>query len=103
MAAATKATNAPSHANRGPASRANVPTTPWRPRWPSAYSAMMSGRLQATRNTSHATRNAPAPSGPALEAAMRGKRQMLPVPTAMPSTLRTSAHRDENRSWAAAT
>ena len=28
---------------------------------------------------------------------MRGKRQMLPVPTAIPSTLSSNAHLDENR------
>jgi len=40
---------------------------------------------------------APAPSLPLLVAAMRGKRQMLPVPTAMPSTLSSNPHREEKR------
>src|SRR5690606_19314443 len=42
---------------------------------------MMSGTDPSSRKTTHATRKEPPP----LEAATRGKRQMLPVPTAMPS------------------
>ena len=97
IAVATKPTKAPIHANFSPATLANVPTTPIRPFRPRAYSAIISGMLQSKRNVTHAMRNAPAPSSPPLRAAMRGNRQMLPVPTAMPSTLRMRPRREEKR------
>jgi len=93
MAVATNATNAPIQAKRLPAAFMNDPTTPRRPCRPSAYSAIISGMLQTNRNTIQAIRKAPAPSAPPFWAAMRGKRQMLPVPTAMPSTLSSKPRR----------
>ena len=57
----------------------------------------MSGILHKKRNIIHAIRKEPAPSSPPLEAAIRGNRQMLPVPTAMPRALTKNANRDENR------
>jgi hypothetical protein len=46
-----------------------------------ANSTRISGIDQSSRNTNQATRNEPPP----FVAATRGNRQMLPVPTAMPS------------------
>ena len=54
----------------------------------------VSGTDQARRKTTHATRNDPPP----LLAAMRGKRQMLPVPTAMPRVATSSPQRLANTS-----
>ncbi len=90
IAVATNATHAPIHAKPGPIVRAKAPTGPRRVPLPIANSAMMSGTDQARRKTAQATRNEPPP----LDAAMRGKRQMLPVPTAMPSMARSIPHRE---------
>ena len=98
MAVATNPTKAPIQANRSPAILAKVPTTPIRPFRPSAYSAMISGMLQMNKKMSQATRKAPAPSPPLLLAAIRGNRQIFPVPTAIPRTLRISPSRVEKRS-----
>lgn len=59
-----------------------------------ANSTMRSGTDHAKRNTTHATRNEPPP----LFAAIRGKRQMFPVPTAMPSMARSIPQRDVKNS-----
>ena len=49
------------------------------------------------RNMTQATRNAPAPSSPPFEAAIRGNLHILPVPTAIPNALTKKANRDEKR------
>ena len=49
------------------------------------------------KNMIQATRNAPAPSSPPFEAAIRGNLHILPVPTAIPNALTKKANRDEKR------
>ena len=81
IATATHATHAPIHANLGPIVWMNDPIVPWRVRFPIPNSRTRSGTDHMSRKTAHATRKEPPP----FEAAMRGKRQMFPVPTAIPS------------------
>src|SRR5665811_2327286 len=88
MNVATNATHVPIQAKPLPSVSVNAPTGPLRVPFPMANSRMMRGTDHAMRNTTHATRNEPPP----LVAAMRGKRQMLPVPTAMPSMARSIPH-----------
>src|SRR5690606_5823111 len=57
-----------------------------------ANSTRISGTDHSSRNTTQATRNDPPP----FVAATRGKRQMLPVPTAMPSMATIIPQRVEN-------
>jgi hypothetical protein len=57
-----------------------------------ANSTRISGIDQRRRKTTHATRKEPPP----LDAAIRGNRQMLPVPTAMPSMASIIPQRLEN-------
>jgi hypothetical protein len=64
---------------------------PTRAAFPIENSTISRGTDQINRKTTHATRNEPPP----LAAAMRGKRQMLPVPTAIPSMASIIAHREE--------
>ncbi len=92
MAVATKATNAPIHAHLGPIIVMNALTGPLLVFRPRPNSTRMRGMDQANRNTTHATRNDPPP----LVAATRGKRQMFPVPTAMPSMASIIPRRDPN-------
>ena len=94
IAMATKAMNAPIHAHRGPIIWMNAPTGPVRVFRPMPNSTRMSGMDQRNRNASQATMNSPPP----FCAAMRGKRQMFPVPTAMPSMASIITQRDENTS-----
>ena len=42
-------------------------------------------------------RKLPAPFSPPLEAAIRGKRQIFPVPIAIPKALSKKVKREENR------
>ena len=78
---ATHATHAPIQANFGPIVLTKDPIAPRRVPFPIPNSRMRSGTDHSSRNTAHATRKLPPP----FEAAMRGKRQMFPVPMAMPS------------------
>jgi hypothetical protein len=57
----------------------------------------MRGMLHKNKNISHAMRKLPAPFSPPLEAAIRGKRQILPVPIAIPKALSKKVKREENR------
>jgi hypothetical protein len=52
--------------------------------------------LQRKRNVIQATRKAPAPSSPAFEATILGKRHILPVPTAIPKALSKNVNLLEN-------
>ena len=94
IATATQATHAPIHANLGPIVWMNEPMVPRRVPFPIPNSRISSGTDQRSRKTAHATRKVPPP----LEAAMRGKRQMFPVPMAMPSMARSMPQRDVNTS-----
>ena len=58
--------------------------------FPIPNSRIRSGTDHRSRNTAHATRKEPPP----FEAAMRGKRQMLPVPMAMPSMASSMPQRE---------
>ena len=97
MPVETKATKLPIQANLFPRLFTKIPTTPDRCFFPSVYSAMMRGMLQRKRKIIQANKNAPAPFSPDDCAAILGKRQMFPVPTAMPMALRISPHREEKR------
>ena len=90
IAIATHATQAPIHANFGPIVLMNDPMVPRRVPFPIPNSRISSGIDQSSRNTAHATRKLPPP----FDAAMRGKRQMFPVPIAMPSMARSIPQRD---------
>ncbi len=90
IAVATKAIQAPIQANPGPSVLTKAPIAPERVPLPMPNSRMRRGTDQARRKTTQATRNDPPP----LVAAMRGKRQMLPVPTAMPSMARSMPQRE---------
>ena len=93
IAVAVNATQAPIHANFSPTSRAKAPIGPQRDSRPIANSTRISGIDQSSRNTTQAIRNDPPPFVPAT----RGKRQMFPVPTAMPSMTSMVLQREENR------
>jgi len=97
MAVETKPTNPPKNANGFPIKWAKAPTVPLRDWRPNTYSAMMSGMLHKKRNIIHATRKEPAPFSLPLVATIRGKRQILPVPTAIPRALIKKVNRDEKR------
>jgi len=90
MAVAVQATQAPIQPNFRPAVSATAPTGPLRVPFPSPNSRMRSGTDQRSRKTTHATRKEPPP----LLAATRGKRQMFPVPTAIPSMARSIPQRE---------
>ncbi len=92
IAVAQKATQAPIHARPRPNRTAKAPIGPRRAARPIANSTNSSGTDQRSRNTTQAIRNEPPP----LVAASRGNRQMLPVPTAMPSMTSSVPQRDEN-------
>ena len=53
--------------------------------------------LHMNKNMIQATRNAPAPSSPPFEAAIRGNLHILPVPIAIPNALTKKANREEKR------
>jgi hypothetical protein len=91
IAIATKAMNAPIHARFSPCVFTKAPIGPRRVIRPRPNSTSTRGIDQVTRQTAQATRNSPPP----LVAAMRGKRQMLPVPTAMLSMASIMAQREE--------
>ena len=94
IAVATNATKTPIQAKRLPSNVAKEPTGPKRVLFPIPNSAMISGTLQRKRKMTHGMRNDPPP----FAAAMRGKRQMFPVPTAIPITEITNPQRELNRS-----
>ena len=70
---------------------ANAPIGPLRDAFPIANSHRSSGIDHEIRKIAHGTRNAPPP----FVAAIRGKRQMFPVPTAIPSIAMSIAQRLE--------
>ena len=94
IAIVTNATHAPIHAQRGPINCTKAPIGPVRVCRPTPNSTMISGIDHSSRNTAQATRNSPPP----FCAAIRGNRQMFPVPTAMPSMASNISQRDENAS-----
>ena len=67
---------------------------PRRELFPSANSASTSGIAHRNRKITHGIRNSPPP----FCAAIRGKRQMFPVPTAIPIVARRTPQREVNRS-----
>jgi hypothetical protein len=79
MSVEQSATHAPIHAKRGPITSVKAPIGPRRVAFPIANSHSRSGTDQLIRKIAHGIKNEPPP----LVAAMRGKRQMFPVPTAM--------------------
>ena len=84
-------TKPPIQANFSPASDANVPIGPRRAPRPRPNSAIRRGRDHATRKTIHGMRKA----APPFCAAILGKRQRLPVPTAIPRPATITAPREE--------
>src|SRR5688500_5911242 len=92
MNVAQRATHAPIQAQRSPIRVANAPIGPRRAAFPIANSTRSSGTLHVSRKIAHGIRNVPPP----LVAAIRGKRQMLPVPTAIPSMTSSIPYRFEN-------
>ncbi len=91
---ATKATKAPIQAQPGPMSRAKATTGPARTLRPKPNSTRRRGIDHRNRKMTQGIRNSPPP----FWAAMRGKRQMLPVPTAIPSMTSIMPRREPNRS-----
>jgi hypothetical protein len=69
---------------------AKAPTVPFRVPFPIPNSRIRRGTDQRRRKTAQATRKEPPP----FDAAMRGNRQIFPVPTAMPSMARSIPHRE---------
>ncbi len=94
IAVAHHPTQAPIQANLLPMSLPNAPTVPSRVDLPMANSTRISGTDHARRNTTQANRKLPPP----FVATIRGKRQMLPVPTAMPSMASIIPQRDAKTS-----
>src|SRR5512134_3126944 len=92
MNVAQRAIQAPIHAQLPPISVANAPTGPRRAAFPIANSTSNRGTLQASRKIAHGMRKVPPP----FVAAMRGNRQMFPVPTAIPSMTSSIAQRVVN-------
>ena len=97
MAVATKPINPPKNANGLPIKCAKAPIVPFLEVRPITYSTIIRGMLHINKNMIQATRNAPAPSSPPFEAAIRGNLHILPVPTAIPNALTKKANRDEKR------
>lgn len=97
MAVETKATKLPIQAFFRPRAFKNTPVTPILYFLPKAYSAMIKGMLHRKRQMIHASKKAPDPSIPPFCAAIRGNRQILPVPTAMPRALSRNPILEENR------
>ena len=95
IATAQNATQAPIQAQRGPIIRMNAPTGPVRVMRPAPNSTRMSGMDHSSRKTTQVTRKEPPP----FCAAIRGNRQMLPVPTAMPSMASIMSQREEKDCW----
>ena len=93
IALATHTTNAPDQAQRGPARATNERIGPERVFRPRPSSSRISGTDQRKRKAIQAMRNSPPP----FLAAIRGKRQMFPVPTAMPSMASIMAHLEPKR------
>ena len=97
MAIAVNVIKAPIQANLLPAAFITVPTTPFRACIPRAYSPIINGMLQMKRKRIQTTINAPPPSSLPFCATILGKRQMFPVPIAIPSALNKKPYRVENR------
>src|SRR5688572_11190428 len=85
------ATHAPIHVQLLPNRTVKAPIGPRRAPFPIANSQMRRGTDHATRKMTHGIRKVPPP----FVAAIRGKRQMFPVPTAMLSMAIMSAQRLE--------
>ena len=96
MAVAHSATQPPIQPEPRPTSFSKAPTAPRPARLPKENSTIISGTDQSSRKTTQATRKLPPP----FVATMRGKRQMLPVPTAIPRVARISPQRLPNCSRA---
>ncbi len=94
IAVAHHPTQVPIQANRRPTSLPKAPIVPERVALPRANSTRISGMDQASRKTTQAMRKLPPP----FVATMRGKRQMFPVPTAMPSMASIIPQRDAKTS-----
>ena len=92
MNVAHSATHAPIQAQRSPIMVANAPIGPRLAAFPIANSTRRSGTLHVSRKIT--TRSATFP--PPFVAAIRGKRQMFPVPTAIPSMTSSIPQRFEN-------
>ena len=92
MAEVTSTQKAPIQAQRGPSTSINVRIGPDRVLRPNPNSTSTSGIDHSSKKTIQATRNSPPP----FFAAMRGKRQILPVPTAMPSMASIMPSRELN-------
>src|SRR5690625_4272635 len=97
MAVATKPMNAPIQPYLLPINLMKDPITPFRPYRPIPNSAIIRGMENKNRQQTQAIKKAPPPSSPPFCATMRGKRQIFPVPTAIPSTLRISPSLEEKK------
>lgn len=86
------ATNRPRNDVPAPNTDANAPTGPRRMRRPNPNSTMSRGIDHVKRKMAHGMRNVPPP----LAAMTRGKRQMFPVPIAIPRAAKISPSEDEN-------
>ena len=87
-------TKPPIHAVRRPIKALKAPIGPRRAPRPKPNSAISRGMDQRNSASSQGMRKEPPP----FSAATRGKRQRLPVPTAMPMPARMTPHREVNRS-----
>lgn len=94
MAVDTKTIHAPIHPKRLPAVFEIAPTGPIRVDFPIANSAIINGTDQIRRNITHGIRKEPPP----FCATILEKRQILPVPTAIPIVAIINAQRDEKNS-----
>src|SRR5688572_22240341 len=92
MNVAQRTTQAPIQAQLRPIRVAKAPIGPRRAALPMANSTRSRGTLQVSRKIAQGIRNVPPP----LVAAIRGKRQMFPVPTAIPSMTSSIPQRLEN-------
>lgn len=97
MAVATKVMNEPIHANFLPAVAITDPMTPFLLLMPTAYSPIINGILQRKRNSAQTKIKAPPPSSLPFWATILGKRQILPVPMAIPRALNKNPYRVEKR------
>ncbi len=96
MAVAQRATQPPIHANFLPASTVKAPMVPNLAFFPNENSRIIKGTDQRMRKQTQAIRKLPPP----WVAAIRGNRQILPVPTAIPMVARTKPQRLVNCSEA---
>jgi hypothetical protein len=95
MAVDTNATKAPIHPYLLPAKNRNAKNGDFLAVLPKANSEIMSGNDHKNKKVNHGIKKEPPP----FVATIRGKRQILPVPTAIPSVEIINAHLEEKNSF----